>query len=194
MNIGLIALCLSAYLLGSVNSATIVSSSRGVDIRAEGSGNPGASNVFRVLGKGAAAVVYLLDLAKGFVPTLIALLIWDAALATAVGLCAVAGHCYPIFHRFRGGKGVATGGGVLLAVAPLALLALGALYGLIVWLTKISSVGSLTAVAATVPAAALAGLRGWALIWMAVIIALIVVRHAPNISRLIRGSEHRVVR
>lgn len=194
MNIGMIALCLSAYLLGSVNSATIVSRSRGVDIRAHGSGNPGASNVFRILGKGAAAIVYVLDLAKGFVPALVGLLVWDAAPAAAVGLCAVVGHCYPIFHRFRGGKGVATGGGVILAVAPLAAVGLVLLYGLVVWVTKISSVGSLAAVAAAVPAAALTGMRGWALSWLAITIGLIVLRHRPNITRLMRGSEHRVVR
>ena len=138
MSVGVVALILSAYLLGSVNAATFVARSRGIDIRQHGSGNPGASNVMRLIGKGPAVAVYLIDLAKGFVPAVVGVLIWDPAVATGAGLAAVVGHCWPVFHRFRGGKGVATGGGVILAVAPLALVALGMLYGIMVAVTKIS--------------------------------------------------------
>ncbi len=103
------------------------------------------------------------------------------------------GHCWPVFHRFRGGKGVATGGGVILAVAPLALLALGILYGILVAVTKISSVGSLIAVVAAVPAAAIFGVRGWALLWLGAMMLLVVARHHANIRRLLTRAEHRVV-
>lgn len=192
MVIGVLILGAAAYLLGSLNAAAVVARSRGIDIYSMGSGNPGASNVYRTVGKGAAMVVYLADVLKGFLPALIGLLVFDQAAASLAGLCAVVGHCYPVFYRFRGGKGVATGGGVILAVAPLVLLALGIVYGLLVALTKISSIGSLAALLVAVPAAAVAGVRGWALVWLSAAIALIVWRHRSNIARLLGGSEHKV--
>ena len=108
MTFGILALCLSAYLVSSLNAAAIVARSRGVDIYATGSGNPGASNVYRTLGKGSAALVYTADLLKGLAPALIGRLTFDITVASFAGLCAVIGHCFPVFHRFRGGKGVAT--------------------------------------------------------------------------------------
>ncbi len=193
MTIGLFAFCLGAYLVGSLNAAAIVARSRGLDIYATGSGNPGASNVYRSLGKRWAALVYVVDLLKGFVPALIALLAVDLVAATFAGLCAVVGHCFPVFHKFRGGKGVATGGGVILAVAPLVLVGLALIYAVLVRLTEISSVGSLVSVLSSVPLAAVSGVRGWALVWVGMIVVLIIYRHRSNITRLLRGSEHKVV-
>lgn len=193
MTIGIISLAIAAYLLGSVNTAVLVARARGVDIYSVGSGNPGASNALRTMGKGAAALVYVGDLAKGFIPALIAVLAWGRPEAFAVGFFAVVGHCYPLYFRFRGGKGVATAGGVLLATVPVVVVVLAALYALIVAITKISSLGSLTMAALAIPAVVVAGARGWALGWWVATIALIVWRHRGNIARLLGGSENKVV-
>ena len=193
MTIGVFAFCLGAYLVGSLNAAAIVARSRGLDIYATGSGNPGASNVYRSFGKRWAALVCVVDLLKGFVPALIGLLAVDQVAATFAGLCAVVGHCFPVFHKFRGGKGVATGGGVILAVAPLVLVGLALIYAVLVRLTKISSAGSLVSVLSSVPLAAVSGVLGWALVWVGMIVVLIIYRHRSNIIRLLGGSEHKVV-
>lgn len=193
MDIGILPFIVAAYLLGSINVATVLARAKGVDILSEGSGNPGASNVYRTMGKGAALFVYLADLAKGFIPTLVGLLVWDQNAACLAGLLAVVGHCYPVFHRFRGGKGVATGGGVILGVAPLVLIGLGFVYALLVRVTKFSSAGSLVSVLISLPLSAIAGVRGWALVWLSATIFLIVYRHRSNITRLLGGSEHKVV-
>lgn len=193
MEILVIGLAVAAYLLGSVNTAVWVARSRGVDIYSAGSGNPGASNAFRTMGKGAAALVYVGDLAKGLVPAIIASAVWGRPEAFAVGLFAVLGHCYPLYHGFRGGKGVATAGGVLLATVPLVVVTLGAIYALLVRVTKISSVGSLSMAMLAIPAVAVAGVRGWALWWWTLTIALVIWRHRGNIARLLGGSENKVV-
>ena len=190
----LIALVLvaGAYLLGSVNSAVLTARSRGVDIRAAGSGNPGASNIYRTLGTGPAILVYLLDLLKGCIPALGGMLIGGPEWAAAAGLAAVVGHCYPVFFRFRGGKGVATGGGVLLVTAPLVMAAAVAAYVILaVWL-RVSAVGSLAAAALVMPGLLLVGVRGWGLAWFGLMLVLILWRHRSNLSRLRAGEENRV--
>lgn len=182
----------AAYLAGSVNAAVLVARSRGTDIRAQGSGNPGASNVYRTLGTGPAALVYLLDLLKGFLPALAGLAAGGPGLAAAAGLAAVVGHCYPVFFGFRGGKGVATGGGALLAAAPLVMAAAAAVYILLVRILKVSAVGSLAAALLVLPGLWLSGVRGWALLWFGLMLALIFWRHRSNLSRLRAGVENRV--
>lgn len=182
----------AAYLAGSVNAAVLVARSRGTDIRAQGSGNPGASNVYRTLGAGPAALVYLLDLLKGLLPALAGLAAGGPGLAAAAGLAAVVGHCYPAFFGFRGGKGVATGGGALLAAAPLVMAAAAAVYILLVRILKVSAVGSLAAALLVLPGLWLSGVRGWALLWFGLMLALIFWRHRSNLSRLRAGVENRV--
>jgi len=186
-------LCAGAYLLGSINSAVLVAKSRGVDIYAEGSGNPGASNAYRTMGKGAAVLVYLGDLLKGFIPALVGLLAFNEAAAFAAGFVAVLGHCYPLYHRFRGGKGVATAGGALLATVPLVVAIMLVVYLLIVRTTKISSLGSLTVAVLAVPAAVLFDVSGWALGWFSLTILLVFYRHRANIVRLLGGRENKMV-
>ena len=193
MTFGTLALYLGAYLASSINAAATVARSYGVDIYAAGSGNPGASNVYRTLGKRSAALVYTADLLKGLAPAAIGVLVFDTTIAMFAGLCAVIGHCFPVFHRFRGGKGVATGGGVVLAVAPVVLIGLSPIYAVLVKITKTSSAGSLVSVLSAVPLAALAGVRGWGIVWLSLIVILIIYRHRPNIERLLGGSEHKVV-
>jgi len=187
----------AAYLVGSIDFAVIVGRMYGVDIRQEGSGNPGMSNVLRTMGRVPAAMVFIGDTLKG---TIGAAMGWVASgspdpavhWAFLAGLAAVVGHCYPIFHRFKGGKGVATGGGVLLFTVPMVAVIEIAIWFLIFWLTKTASIGSMVIVVITVPLLIWQGVTGLSLVWVALIIALVVWRHRGNIKRMVSGSEEKV--
>jgi glycerol-3-phosphate acyltransferase PlsY len=178
---------LVAYLCGSIPFGLLIARAKtGKDVRTVGSGNIGATNVARAAGRGAAAVTLLLDALKGLVPVLLAR--GPEWLPAACAVCAVAGHCFPVWLKFRGGKGVATGLGVSLALAPWAALAGAATWGVLYKVYRISSVGSLAgaavalAVAAlTAPAVAVWGLAG--------VTGLIVARHSGNIRRLLHKQE-----
>ena len=182
----------TAYLLGSIDFGVVIPRLAGVDIYSVGSGNPGASNVLRTMGRGWAAAVLAGDVGKGFVAAMIADLWVGEAAGFAAAVAAVMGHCFPLFHRFRGGKGVATAGGAMLWLEP--LLGLG---GLVVWsglvaVTHVASIASLTIAALLVPGAALMGHRDWSLVWLGAAMLVIVGRHRGNIQRLLRGAEHKV--
>lgn len=194
------ALVILGYLLGSVPFSFLVARARGVDLRAVGSGNIGGANVWRSCGFGPFLVAAGCDIAKGLLPTLAALR-WAAlppAGVVLVGLAAILGHTFPVFLRFKGGKAVATSGGVLLAVAPL-LVAVGlAGWVLAFALSRISSVGSLTAAACVALASlALLALGQLALayaVFVWAVVALIVYLHRGNIRRLRDGTENRFAR
>ena len=195
-----------SYLLGSLPFGFLVGRAHGVDIRSEGSGNIGATNVFRVVGRGWGLLVFALDFLKGLVPVLLAP--WLALQAGGggslaslplllAGLAAILGHNYPCWLGFRGGKGVATSGGALVGIMPWV-----ALVGLVAWLlvflpTRYVSLASIVA-ALALPVAyyALAGWRGGfepALFALALVIAALAVwRHRGNIARLLNGTEHRM--
>lgn len=192
--IGVGALLVLAYLLGSINAALAVARVRSVDIRAVGSGNPGASNVLRAMGKGPATFVYVADLLKGFLPSLVGLVVWDATIAGMVGFGAVIGHCYPVFHRLRGGKGVATAGGVVLVLSPLVMVLMIGVYAVALALTRISAVGSLATVLVAIPALLLAGVDSGAVGWFGLVALLIVYRHRSNLARLRAGTENKLTR
>ncbi len=187
----------AAYLVGSIDFAVIVGRMYGVDIHQEGSGNPGMSNVLRTMGRVPAAMVFIGDTLKG---TIGAAMGWVASgspdpavhWAFLAGLAAVVGHCYPIFHRFKGGKGVATGGGVLLFTVPIVAVIEIATWFLIFWLTKTASIGSMVIVVITIPLLIWQGVTGLSLVWVALIIALVVWRHRGNIKRMVSGSEEKV--
>ncbi len=200
MSTGLaIALSLvAAYLVGSIDFAVIVARMHGVDIHQEGSGNPGTSNVLRTLGRVPAAMVFIGDTLKGTIGAAMGMVASGVAdpqvhWAFAAGLAAVLGHCYPIFHRFKGGKGVATEGGVLLFTAPLVALIEIAIWAIVVKLTKTASIGSMVIVVITIPMLVWQGVRGLSLLWVALIIAVVVWRHRGNIKRMISGREQKVV-
>jgi glycerol-3-phosphate acyltransferase PlsY len=189
------ALVLLAYLLGATPTSYLVGRlGFGVDLREHGSGNLGATNVFRVLGWKAAVPVGLVDIAKGWFPTSYFPL-WDGSeapeWALAYGAAAIVGHVFSIYVRFKGGKGVATSAGVFTALAPWAVVA-----GLVVWLaavsvTRIVSLGSLLA-AITLPAVVYLTGEPPAVLGLAVGLALFVLyAHRTNIGRLIRGEENR---
>ncbi len=189
-----IALIILGYLIGSISSAIIVCRAFGLpDPRTGGSNNPGATNVLRIGGKTPAAVTLAGDWAKGTIPVLIALWLGDnAAVVAATGLAAFFGHLYPVFFRFQGGKGVATGLGVLLAWSP-SVLALAALTWIVV--AGAFRYSSLAAMAAFAMAPAYVfWLLGDPVIAVATAVMAIAVvwRHRTNIVRLATGEESRI--
>ena len=189
---------LLGYLLGSIPFAYIAGKVvRGIDLRQHGSGNLGATNVYRTLGAKVAAVVFVLDTLKGALPVVAVrqyavgahLELW----AIAAGVAAIIGHAKPIFLLWKGGgKGVATAGGVFLALAPIPALASMAAFVVVLLLTGYVSVSSLTAaVVLPLVLAATSGVRT-PLFAVSVVIALFVFwTHRANIGRLRRGEEHR---
>ena len=194
-----------AYLLGSIpTSVWLGKALKGVDLREHGSGNAGATNAFRVLGKPIGSVVLVLDMLKGFLAVNLALLQHELVpgseawmiLKIGLGLLAVVGHIFPVFAGFRGGKGVATITGVALAIHPLAALAAMGIYLLIFLLTRISAMGSLTAVL-TYPI-----WINWVFkseyltirIFSLVVVLLVLITHRSNILRLVRGEEKSLFR
>ena len=188
-----VVLCLGAYVLGSIPTGLLVGRARGVDIRAIGSGNIGATNVARGLGRRWAALVLVADALKGFVPVFVARQLGGVppTAVALVGLCAVVGHMFTIFLRGHGGKGVATSLGVAFGLSPpLALLALG-VYALAVALTRRSSVGSLLGMwSFPVLATALGGVAREFVALSIVTAALVTFRHRQNLRRLWRGEEN----
>jgi glycerol-3-phosphate acyltransferase PlsY len=192
MDLGSIGAVVAGYLLGSVDFGVIVSRLRGVDIYAAGSGNPGATNVLRTLGRKQAALVLLGDLAKGVGAAALGSLAGGPVIGYAAGLAAVVGHCFPVWHRFKGGKGVAAAGGMIAWLEPLALVILLGVFVAVVAVTRKASLGSLIGALGLVPTLAAFGVRGWSLGLAGAAVALVVVRHLPNIRRLLRGSEHAI--
>lgn len=189
----LAGLFVGAYLFGGVPFGFLLARARGVDIRTVGSGNIGASNVARTLGRAWGVLVLALDAGKGLAPVLVArrLALPEWALAGA-GLAAVLGHTFSPFLGFRGGKGVATGLGVALGIAPLAALAAFGVYLLVFLPWRISSLGSLAAAISFPLFMWLFGQASWwNLAFGALAAGLIVVRHRSNIARLLRGDELR---
>jgi glycerol-3-phosphate acyltransferase PlsY len=187
-----ILLILFGYLMGSVPVGFILGSRSGIDVREVGSGNVGATNVARVVGKRQGILTLIADTAKGFLPVILAMQLGASLAATVlVGAAAFLGHLYPIFLKFKGGKGVATALGVFLAVAPMATLVLVALFAVTVLASRIVSLSSiLTAVAAPI----IFWLFSYPplVVGMAAFIALaITCRHRSNIRRMMNGSEPR---
>jgi acyl phosphate:glycerol-3-phosphate acyltransferase len=193
---------LISYLLGSVPAGFLAGKARGIDVRTVGSGNIGATNAFRVLGKTAGSIVLAVDGFKGFAaarwaPLLAILVFGNAApprehLALVAGVAAILGHNYTCWLKFKGGKGIATSGGVVMAWAPLACLTALALWFVLFVTTKFVSVASIAA-ALILPLA----------VWyfngsptmtgvMAALSALAIYKHKGNIQRLLNGTESRV--
>jgi len=205
---GYILTALAAYLLGSIPFGFLVAKARGIDIRSVGSGNIGATNALRVLGKPAGVFVLLMDVLKGFVAVkcLPALMVHLAvttfttlvepeeirALEVIAGICAVLGHNYTCWLKFKGGKGIATTAGVYLALAPWPLLIALIAFILAVALTRYISVGSISG-AIALPAAV--WIRSPHNIFLGIVTtalgALAIYKHKPNIHRLMAGTENR---
>jgi acyl phosphate:glycerol-3-phosphate acyltransferase len=190
-----ILVCLLGYLLGSIPFGLLLTRTAGLgDIRGIGSGNIGATNVLRTGRKSLAATTLLLDALKGAGAVLIArALLWDQDTALLAGLAAVLGHLFPVWLRFKGGKGVATGLGVLLAASwPIGLTAC-AVWLLVAAVARLSSLAALAAFAAA-PIMGLI-LEEFSFVKLAFTIAVLVfVRHQANIRRLLAGTEPRIGR
>jgi glycerol-3-phosphate acyltransferase PlsY len=191
--LGFIVLLVVAYLLGSIPFGVVVGKLfYGVDVREHGSGNVGTTNVFRVLGKKAGAVVMVCDILKGYLPAAIAAALFTPWAAIFIAAAPVVGHMYSIFLKGKGGKGIATGAGVVLALVPLAFAIIFTTWLVLIVVTRYVSVASLTA-AVLVPVLTflfheplpykIAGVLVAILVWWA---------HRGNISRLLAGEENRV--
>ncbi|HCJ10431.1 MAG TPA: acyl-phosphate glycerol 3-phosphate acyltransferase [Clostridiales bacterium] len=193
MNLTVPALAVLAYLAGSVPVGLLVGRMvKRVDLRDHGSGNIGAANAMRVLGPGWAAVVLVLDAAKGFLPVLAGRLLELPAPALAVvAFLAVAGHNWSAFLVFRGGKGVATSLGILAALDPVVALAAMASWLFVVAVTRYASVGSLLGLAVAAAALPARGHPPGIMVLGLVLLAVAVWRHRSNIGRLVRGEELR---
>jgi glycerol-3-phosphate acyltransferase PlsY len=179
-----------AYLLGTFPSAEVVARRRGVDVTAAGSGNPGASNTFRLLGWRAGVLVFAMDAAKGAIAAGVGLVVADGHVgAYVLGIAAIIGHTFPVTRHFKGGRGVATGAGVLLVIFPLLTLASGVLWFVIVRVTHKASLASIVVVVTYPIAVALAGHPWGDVTVIAAVAVLVVARHAGNLKRLFRGEE-----
>ena len=190
--------CTLGYFLGSVSFATLIAKQQGVDIFKEGSGNPGATNVKRVIGKKAGNTVFFLDFLKGFLAALVPLLLASAEYRELLSICAVVaaigGHSFSVFLKFRGGKGVATTMGGFLALAPWVLF-----IGAVVWLISfyslryVSLASMLFGVSLPISSFIL-GMSQWVFGFCALIACLLIVLHRSNIVRLFNGTENRSVK
>ena len=194
-----------AYLLGSIPTSVWMGKTiKGIDLREQGSGNAGATNAFRVLGKPIGTAVLILDMLKGFLAVSLVHLQHEFSagseawmlLRIGLGLMAVLGHIFPVFAGFRGGKGVATIAGVALALHPFAALSAMAVYLLVFLLTRISALGSLIAVI-TYPVWIILVFKSEYLsirIFSLAVVMLILITHRSNILRLVRGEEKSLFR
>jgi glycerol-3-phosphate acyltransferase PlsY len=187
-------LVIVAYLLGSLSFAVLlVRWKTGKDIRAEGSGNAGATNVLRGYGKGLAALVAAADIAKGTAAVLLVRLVTaDPRYAAAAGVAAILGHVFPVFYGFRGGKGVATVVGAFLALAPAAMLVALGIFVLVVAVTRYVSLGSCVATVLLPPLAGLFHAPRPVLAAAAVAAVVVVLKHRENLERLARGEERKL--
>jgi glycerol-3-phosphate acyltransferase PlsY len=183
----------AAYLMGSIPFAQLLSRRRGIDLRRVGSGNVGATNVLRTLGVRPAVLAMMLDAVKGTVAVLIAQRLTNGVAApVAAGLASMIGHVYPVWLRFRGGKGVATAAGAFAVLTPVAAAVAVGVFLLTVALTRFISVGSMVAALT---------LAGWAIasdapaivaIGAAIGAAMVLIGHRTNVLRLVAGTERRV--
>ena len=189
-----VILSVLAYLLGALPFGLIVARMNRVDIRSKGSGNIGATNVFRVVGRGWGVFTFVLDALKGFVPAFFFYQAagLDSAFGVWFGVAAILGHTFPVYLKFKGGKGVATSAGVLLGIAPLAVaVAFGC------WLICMVSTRyvSLSSIAASIAVAVTVWLEGEKPLVVKTVLtlmsALVIWLHRANIGRLLKGTENR---
>ena len=187
---GALFMLVFAYVLGSIPTGFLLGLLSGVDVRQAGSGNVGATNVARVVGRRQGLLTLLADVAKGFVPSYLSVYLnFDLAVTSGVAFAAFLGHLYPVFLKFQGGKGVATALGIFLSLAPMATLVVVFVFSFVAMVGRTVSLASLVA-------AVFAPVAFWffsyppLLVWLSLLIGLLIVfRHRTNIQRLISGAE-----
>lgn len=190
---GIVLILIISYLIGSIPTAYLVGRiCAKVDIRTVGSGNVGASNVYRVVGKSAGISVLIIDILKGLLPVYaVGLLEFDTIHKIIAGLGAISGHTWTIFLKFKGGKGVATGLGVFLGLTPIPVLIVLVIFILVVALSKYIALGSIIGALLLPLLLLLFEKENIIKIFGMAVSLLIVIRHIPNIKRLITGKEHK---
>jgi glycerol-3-phosphate acyltransferase PlsY len=183
-----------AYLLGGFPTAAIVGRRSGFDPEGAGSGNPGASNSFRLGGTRAGVLVLAGDVGKGAIAAGTGLAVGGRGLGVAAGAAAVVGHVAPIARRFHGGKGVATAVGMVAVLEPVAAIAGGIVWAAVASVTRKAVLGSIAMVVIVVVSIAVAGRPAWEVATIGGIAVLVVVRHRGNLARLRRGDEPSLMR
>jgi len=176
-----------SYMIGNISPAILIGRMLGIDIKKQGSGNAGTTNVLRVIGKKAAAATLLIDIGKGVLAVLIGRYFLGEGLAMYCGLAAFCGHIWPVVFGFKGGKGVATAFGVIMTVQPLLGLIELAVVIVVVLVTRRVSAGSLVG-AAIFPFVAFLFSHSY-LVWAALLAAIVIIKHRSNLARLIKGQE-----
>ena len=190
------ALTLAAYLIGSIPFGLLIAKTKGIDIRKQGSGNIGATNVLRCLGKPLGISCFILDVLKGYLPAVLFPILGtiDSSFGILFGAMAILGHNFPIFLHFKGGKGVATSAGVLIGIAPLAV-GLGILsWAIVFYASGYVSLGSIVASAIVILTGWLAGCGLVTALALTLLGSLSIYRHRSNIQRLIKGTENKFER
>ena len=183
----------ASYVLGTFPTAILVGRRKGVDPTKQGSGNPGATNMYRTAGKKAGALVLVGDMLKGVIAPAAGWIIDDRRLAMLCWAAAVVGHIFPVFRKFRGGKGVATaGGGVIVLFWYVAAICI-VIFIATIKLTKRGSIGSLVISIAVPSLAAAFGRPGWEVGIACGVCGVVILRHWSNIKRLLSGKEAAVV-
>ncbi len=197
----ILTLTLASYLIGSIPFGLLLAKTKGIDIRTQGSGNIGATNVLRCLGKPIGITCFILDVLKGYLPAFLFPMVGNIAtdfpsIGILFGIAAILGHNFPVFLKFKGGKGVATSAGVLLGVAPLAVG-----IGILAWATIFFTSGYVSL--GSIIAALVVAIVGWVRInnygiviasALTLLSALAIWRHRANIQRLIAGTENKFQR
>jgi glycerol-3-phosphate acyltransferase PlsY len=181
-----------AYLLGSIPFAYLAGRANGIDLRTVGSGNLGAANVFRNLGRRWGIGVMVADIGKGVVAVVIARLITDDPWPAIAAGAAMAGHVFPVWLRFKGGKGVAVGGGAMIGLVPLAAVILLGIWLVVLLATRYSSLASITAALAATPLTIAMGYPWSSVAFAAAGAVAVLVLHRSNIARLLRREESRI--
>lgn len=181
-----------AYLIGSIPTGLLLGKVYGIDVRKEGSGNIGATNLYRTVGRKVGIFTLIGDCLKGLLPVLmVKSSSFSPELAAWVGLAAFCGHVFSLFLKFKGGKGVATALGVFLALAPVAVAVAIALFAILMFIWRYVSLGSISAAAAMPLAVYLLGGNRTVTLVTSIIAIIVIVRHHENISRLLSGTESR---
>ncbi len=191
-----LGLMLFGYLVGAIPFSYLVARTQGVDLRTVGSGNTGASNVWRALGFRFFVVALIGDILKGWLPTFVAYSVFERTptVTIAVGVCAMLGHVFPVFMRFRGGKAVATSGGVMLGFAPVLTITAAIVWAIVYKVSGYPSVASLVDAVVIALVGTAMGMFGAlaapfvAFLWLVVVVVFYL--HRANIGRLMRGQEH----